>query len=75
MIELALVLISVAAFSLGFFFRILWDKIKALESNIVTQIKTKQQSESASTFLDPDDIVQRARFEQAEIQRKLNPDA
>jgi hypothetical protein len=75
MIELAFVLTAVAAYLLGFYHRVVWNKIKALESNVITKIKAKEEPESESTFLDPDDVIQRARFEQAEIQRKLNTDA
>lgn len=72
MIELSFALGCIGAFSLGFFFRTLWDKVKVLESNIGTKIKPEEEPES--TFLDPDDVVQRARFEQEEIRRQLNPD-
>lgn len=73
MIELSFVLACIGAFTLGFFFRTLWDKVKRLESNIETRVKSKEP-EPESTFLDPDDIVQVARFEQEEIRRQLNPD-
>lgn len=73
MIELSFVLACIGAFTLGFFFRILWDKVKQLEGKIETRVKPKEE-EPGSTFLDPDDVVQRARFEQEEIRRQLNPD-
>lgn len=72
MIELSFALACIGAFSLGFFFRTLWDKVKVLESNIETKIKPEEEPESS--FFDPDDVVSRARFEQEEIRRQLNPD-
>lgn len=72
---IAIVLALIASFLAGFYFRVLWDKVKSLEAKIATRIKaTEPKPEPDSTFLDPDDIIQQARFEQAEIQRKLNPD-
>lgn len=68
------VLACIGAYCLGFFFRTLRDKVKALEANVVAKIKAKDEDEPASTFIDADDVVQRARFEQQEIERKLNPE-
>lgn len=74
MIELAFVLSIIGAFTLGLYHRVIWDKVRALEANVVTKIKAKEELQPESTFIDPDDIVQVTRFEQAEIQRKLNPE-
>lgn len=73
MIELSFVVAVLGAFSLGLFFRTLWDKVKVLESNIETRVKTKEP-QTESSFFDPDDVVSRVRFEQEEIRRQLNPD-
>lgn len=73
MVELTITVAVLGALGLGFFFRILWDKVKQLEGEIETRVKPKEE-EPESTFLDPDDVVQRARFEQEEIRRQLNPD-
>lgn len=69
---LAYVLTFFGAYILGFYFKELWNKVKALESKIVLPAKPEEESES--TFIDPDDVVQLARFEQQEIERKLNPE-
>lgn len=74
MIELSFVVAVLGAFSLGVFARTLWDKVKALELAVSFRIAPKEEPEPGSTFLDPDDVVQRARFEQEEIRRQLNPD-
>lgn len=69
---LAYVLTFFGAYTLGFYFKELWNKVKALESKIVLQAKPEEEPES--TFIDPEDVVQLARFEQREIERKLNPE-
>lgn len=71
---LAYVLTFFGAYVLGFYFKELWNKVKALESKIVLPAKPKSEVEQVSTFIDEDDVVQKARFEQAEIERKLNPE-
>lgn len=75
MIVLAFVLAVLGALWLGFYLNILWNKVKALEAKIVLPAKSKSETEEPiSTFIDEDDVVQRARFEQQEIERKLNPE-
>lgn len=75
MLIVAFILVALAAYLLGFYHRLLWDKVKVLESNIASKTKAREEFEQpTSTFLDPDDVLQRARFEQAEIQRTLNPE-
>lgn len=72
---LAYVLTFFGAYILGFYFKELWNKVKALESNIEAKISNKDEfEENISTLFDEDDVVQRARFEQQEIERKLNPE-
>lgn len=73
MIEIALLVLGIAIYALGWFHRIVWDKIKLLENKVVLKVN-KVDPEPESTFLDPDDIVQVTRFEQQEIERKLNPE-
>lgn len=69
---LAYVLTFITAYTLGFYFKELWNKVKALESKIILLAKPEEEPES--TFIDPEDVVQLARFEQREIERKLNPE-
>lgn len=73
MTELAYILTFFGAYALGFYFKELWNKVKALEARVALPVKPKEE-EPESTFIDPEDVVQRARFEQQEIERKLNPE-
>lgn len=75
MSELAYVLTFITAYTLGFYFKELWNKVKALESNIEAKKSNQDEfEENISTLFDEEDVVQRARFEQQEIERKLNPE-
>lgn len=74
MIELSFVLAVLIAFIAGLYCRVFWDKVEGLEAKLAAKIKPDKEPEPESTFLDPDDVVQRARFEQEEIRRQLNPE-
>lgn len=63
----------IASFMLGYYFRDTRQKVKALEELVKEKVdKPKQPEEPQSMLIDPDDPIQTAQWEQAEMMRKLN---
>lgn len=73
MIAVAFILVAVLGFLGGFYHRAFLNRLESLEFKLKDYLQPNSPIEPESTFLDPDDVLQAARFEQAEIQRKLNP--
>lgn len=59
---------------LGYHWRELNERLKTVEAFVKLKVIEKKKVEESSTFIDPEDIVQRAKFEHSELLKKLNPD-
>lgn len=75
MTALAWVISLIAAGWLGWRSERLWNQIDSIWKVINTRVvKKKEFEKKVSTFIDPEDILQRAKWEQEEAMRKLNTD-
>lgn len=73
MTALAWVISLIAAGWIGWRSERLWNQIDSIWKVINTKVVKKKDPESKpSSFIDPDDLLQRARWEQEEALRKLN---
>lgn len=66
-------IVAVAAYFLGFYMRDLRDQIKTVEQKISSLKKPPVKEKPKSRVFDPNDVVQRAKYEHEENMRKLNP--
>lgn len=74
MIYIAWVLTLIAAFTLGYIFRNLTDRVKIVEEKLEKKIKQDIKTEERpSLLIDPLDSVQEALWQQKKLMEKLNP--
>lgn len=71
---LAWAITLIATFGLGYIFRSLKDRVKAVEEMLKQKVdRPKKPEEPQSTLIDPLDEIQEARFEMEQRMKKLNP--
>lgn len=74
MIYLAWAITTAATFVLGYMFRQLADRVKALEHQLKQKIdRPKPTEEPKSLLLDPLDPVQQAIWEREKMMERINP--
>lgn len=68
---LAVVILLIASFLLGYYFRNLTDKVGKLEEEVKQKV-SKPKKEPDSVVIDPLDPVQEAIYQQKKLQERLN---